>query len=429
MTPLPEPQIAAETVRDWALAHHKWRGSCINLIPSENIASPAVREMMVTDFANRYAEGKPFERYYCGTRFIDHIETLANDMAKELFRAEHANVLPLSGSQANFAVFYALTAPGDTVMTLDVPSGGHISYMKWGGAGARGLKVEKIPFNPKDMIVDIDALSTALRRVKPKLVLFGGSVILFPQPVKEARAVADEYGGFVGFDSAHVLCLLIDGIFQDPLREGADIVSSSTHKTFPGPQGGIIFSKANLVEKIDRAVFPGIVSNHHLHRLAALAIALAEMRMFGSRYAHQIVRNAKALARALHEAGLDVLCSHKDFTQTHQVLINVASIGGGRTVAELLEQANIICNKNLMYMDEVKNSRNPSGIRLGTQEVTRLGMKESEMKDIAEFISTIAIKKANPETVAAEVAAYMKNFDTVKYTFNEGKAYTYPELH
>ena len=410
--------------------HHQWRSSCINLIASENLTSWAVREVLASDFGHRYAEGEPYYRFYNGAKFIDEVEALALNLAKKIFKAEHVNLKPVSGCQANLAVFYALTKPNDAVMALSISDGGHISYMDFGGAGIRNLKVLGLPFNPEEMNIDVDAAVKKIFEIKPKIVFLGGSVILFPQPIKEIKMAVKEVKGYVAYDGSHVLGLIAGGQFQDPLGEGADILSSSTHKTFPGPQGGIICCRKDLAEKMDKAIFPGLVSNHHLHHIAGLTIALLEMEKFGVEYAKQTIKNAKALAENLYNYGFDVVCANKGFTESHQVLINVSKFGGGKPVANLLEKANIICNKNLLPRDKPKSAENPSGIRLGTPEITRLGMKEREMEQIATFIKQTIIDREKPEVIAKKVKNFTRKFLTLKYCFQKGKkAYEYFSLY
>jgi len=408
---------------------HRWRRSCINLIASENIVSPAVREVLTSDFQHRYAEGKPYKRYYQGTRYIDEIETMATDLVKRLFKAQHANVQPISGCLANLAIYYAFTKVGDTLMVLPIPEGGHISHMAFGGAGVRGLKVTYLPFDAVEMNIDLDATAKKIRAIKPNLIILGGSIILFPPPVKEIRVLADGCGAYLAYDAAHVLGLIAGGQFQDPLREGVHVISSSTHKTFPGPQGGIILCGKEFAKRVDQAILPGLQSNHHLHHVAGLAIALLEMLQFGKEYASQIIKNAKALAESLNNYGFKVLGEHKGFTESHQVLIDVKAQGGGDPVARLLEQANIICNKNLLPGDSLRNTKNPTGVRLGTAELTRLGLKESEMQQVATFFKQIALDGKNPKQVTEEVKAFMRNFSTVHYSFTKGEAYRYMEFY
>lgn len=407
--------------------HHEWFRGCIPLVASENVTSPAVREMLICDFQHRYAEGWPGERVYAGCTYIDQVELLAIDLAKELFRAEHANVQPVSGVTANLAAYTALTEPGDTMMCLSIANGGHISMGKkqlGGTAGAvHGLNVEYFPFDEKRMNIDEDAAEEKIKEVRPKLVTFGGSVFLFPHPVRRLSKVARDVGARVMYDAAHVAGLIAGGQFQDPLREGAEVMTCSTHKTLPGPQHGMILCTAELAEAINRAVFPGVVSNHHLHAVAALAVALAEMMEFGREYAAQVVRNAQALARALHEEGFKVVCPELGYTRSHAILVDVSEIGDGGTVEARLEKANIILNRNLLPWDprHGRHYRNPGGIRLGTAEVTRLGMKEQEMREIAGFIRRVIIDGEPAERVAAEVARFREGYQKVHYGFESAK--------
>ncbi|MEM3401994.1 MAG: serine hydroxymethyltransferase [Candidatus Hadarchaeales archaeon] len=426
---------AYQRTKELMRKHHEWLKSSIPLIASENITSPAVREALICDFQHRYAEGWPGERVYAGCIYIDQVELLAMDLARELFKAEHANVQPVSGLTANLAAYTALTEPGDTMLCLSIASGGHISMgkKKFGGtAGAvHGLEVDYLPFDEKKMNIDVEAAARKIEEVKPKLVTFGGSVFLFPHPVKELSKVAKENGARVMYDAAHVSGLIAGGQFQDPLREGAEVMTCSTHKTLPGPQHGMILCTKELAEAINRAVFPGVVSNHHLHSVAALAVALAEMLEFGKDYAAQIVKNAKALAKALHSRGLKVLCPELGYTQSHTVLVDVTEFGDGGTLEKNLERANIILNRNLLPWDprEGRHYKNPGGIRMGTSEVTRLGMKEGEMETIAEFIARVVVEKEPEEKIAAEVAEFRKDFQKVHYCFESlTEAYEYVSI-
>jgi len=230
------------------------------------------------------------------------------------------------------------------------------------------------------------------------------------------RKECDKVGAKIVYDAAHVFGLIAAGYFQNPLSEGADIITSSTHKTFPGPQGGIILGNIdnNLAKKIQKGVFPKFSSNHHLHRVPALHVALMEMKKYGKNYASQIIKNSKALAKELNRFGFDVLGERKGFTESHQVVVDVEKHGRGERVALLLEKANIILNKNIIVRDKM-NAKNPSGIRMGVQEMTRFGMKETEMKRIAEFIKRVVLNKENPETIKKEVIKFRKKFQKVRY--------------
>ncbi|MEM2103245.1 MAG: serine hydroxymethyltransferase, partial [Candidatus Bathyarchaeia archaeon] len=325
--------------------HHQWFRESIPLIASENIPSPAVREAIISDFGNRYAEGWPGERVYAGCVYIDQVELLCIDLMKKLFKAEFVDVRPISGVVANLVVYTAFTEPGDTMMALSIPCGGHITTGKkelGGTAGAvRGLVVEYLPLDYEELNIDVDKTKEKIEKLKtegrpPKLVMFGASVFPFPHPVKELADTIHSVGGTVGYDAAHVAGLIAGGIFQDPLREGADVVSLSTHKTFFGPQHGGVVSWEKYADKIKRATFPGMVSNHHLHAVAGLAVACAEMLEFGREYTRQIVKNAKAVGQALHERGFKVLAEHKGFTESHVILIDITQYGDGGTIEEQL---------------------------------------------------------------------------------------------
>jgi len=411
-----------EQILELTKDHQSWMENSINLIASENITSKAVKEVLASDLSHRYAEGVPNKRFYEGCKFIDEIENLTVKLSKKLFEAEHANVQPTSGVVANLASFFALTKPNDTLMALRVPYGGHISHAEVSAAGIRGLKIRPHPFDNERMNIDTDTMIKNILQTKPKLVLLGGSLFLFPHPVKEAREAADEVGAKVMYDGAHVLGLIAGKKFQDPLKEGADLLVGSTHKTLPGPQGGIIFTSNELKETIDTAVFPGVVSNHHLHHVAGLGIACAEMLEFGKEYAEQTVKNSKKIAECLYDLDFNVLCPDLDFTETHQLVMDIRSIGSSSEISRNLETNNIIVNKNLLPWDSATKTREPSGIRLGTQEITRRGLKESEMEVVARLIKDVVI---HGKDVKQDVTDFMSDYTTLNYCFKPEEAYEY----
>lgn len=417
-----------DTLFEIVRKHHEFYRDSIPLIASENLTSLAVRRFYLSDLGHRYAEGKVGKRYYQGCQFIDEVEAMAIELTKELFEAEHANVQPISGVTANIAAFFALTSPGDKIMSLSVPCGGHISHDRISAAGIRGLKVVYYPFDNETLNIDVDETRKLALKEKPKVFVLGSSLILFPQPCKEISEIAAEIDAKVVYDASHVLGLIAGKQFQDPLREGADVVTGSTHKTFFGPQRAIILSKAELAKAIDRAVFPGVVSNHHLHSLAAYVVAVLEMKKFGRDYASQVVKNAKRLAERMHELGFNVVGESLGFTESHQVAVDVTEFGGGDRVAKKLESINIILNKNLLPWDDLTKTDNPSGIRIGVQEVTRIGMKESEMERLAEIIWDAVNERKSDEKLRQEVKELKEKFNTIKYTFEECPAYDFPEI-
>lgn len=418
----------ARSVRELTRQHNAWFRDSIPLIASENILSPLAREVLNSDLHNRYAEGLPGKRYYQGNVFVDQIEILCENLAKDVFRCKFADVRSTSGTVANLAVLMALAKPRDKMTAVALSDGGHISHAKIGATGVRGVRTYNYPFDEENMNIDVDGARRLIREVRPKIALFGQSVYLFPTPLDELKDVFSEVGCATWYDAAHVLGLIAGRRFQDPLREGIDVVSGSTHKTLPGPQHGIILSdlpREGLETSLRRGVFPGVTSNHHLHSVAALAITLAETKEFGEAYADQIIRNAKALGQALYERGLEVLCEHLGFTESHTIVIDVEEFHGGAKVAKDLERANIIVNKNLLPWDS--DPVRPCGVRLGSQELTRLGMREKEMAEVAELIARVVVKGEPPEKVKEDVVALKRQFTKLHYCFFEGEeAYEYP---
>ncbi len=409
------------------IEHHEFFRNSIPLIASENVTSMAVRRFYLSDFGCRYAEGKVGKRFYQGCQYIDVVEDVAVKLTKKMFGAEHANVQPISGVTANIAAFFALAKPGDRAFSLSVPCGGHISHHRFSAAGIRGVNVTDYPFDNESLNIDIDKTRKLALKEKPKVFVLGASLYLFPHPVKEIVEIAEEVDGKVMYDASHVLGLIAGGEFHDPVKEGANVVTASTHKTFPGPQRAIILSESSLAKKVDSAVFPGVVSNHHLHSLAAYVVACMEMMEFGESYARQIVKNAKALAEKLHELGFNVVGENVGFTESHQVAVDVSEFGGGDPVAKMFERINIILNKNLLPWDDLSKTENPSGIRIGVQEVTRLGMKEGEMEALAEIMWNAVNGKRSEEELRSEVVELKKEFTTIKYAFEESEAYAIVE--
>jgi glycine hydroxymethyltransferase len=417
--------------------HNKWFENSIPLIASENIPSPAVREAIISDFGNRYAEGWPGERVYAGCTYIDEVEIQCMDLAKKLFKSEFADVRPISGVVANLAIYSAFSNPGDVMLAPSIPAGGHISHGKKEHSGTaglvHGLEIEFFAFDSEEMNIDVEKTKVKVEELKkqdrlPKIAMFGGSVFLFPHPVKELADFLKSYDIHINYDAAHVAGLIAGGEFQDPLREGVDTVTMSTHKTLFGPQGGLVLAFEKDAEAIKKATFPGLTSSHHIHHMAAKAVTFAEVLEFGKDYASQTIKNAKALAVALNDLGFKVLGEKKGFTQSHQTVVNVLDYGDGGKIEADLEKANIIVNRQLIPGD-IKAKRHymhPGGIRLGTSEVTRLGMKESEMQQIALFIKQIVVDKKDAKEIANQVTELRKNYQKTEYCFdNKLGAYEY----
>ena len=410
-------------VRDAVQRHSRRFEHAIPLIASENLLSPYAKELMISDFHSRYAEGLPGERYYEGNEQVDEVEEVCLALAKRLFRCDFADVRPTSGTVANLAVLKALTEPGDLVGTSRLADGAHISSASFGAFGLRGVKPVYYAWDPERMTIDVARTREILKAVRPKVCLFGLSLFLFPMPIEELRPTLDEIGARGWYDAAHVLGLIGGGEFQDPLHEGCTVMSASTHKTLPGPQHGIILAATEDTEvrkRLQGGAFPGVTSNHHLNAMAALAVSLAEHIEFGREYARQTVANARALAQALHDRGFDVLAPNLGFTRSHTIAVRVDKEGGGEDVAKRLADAGVIANKNLLPGD--KSPKHPGGIRLGTPEVTRVGMREREMERIAELLDGLLHQGRSKEETLRAAADLKSGFTTLKFCFGAGEA-------
>ena len=420
--------------------HNKWFENSIPLIASENVPSPAVREAIISDFGNRYAEGWPGERVYAGCTYIDEVEVQCMDLAKRLFNAEFADVRPISGVVANLAIYSAFSNPGDVMIAPSIPAGGHISHGKKEHSGTaglvHGLEIEFFAFDPEEMNIDVEKTKAKVQELDkqgklPKIAMFGGSVFLFPHPVKELADFLKGYNMHINYDAAHVAGLIAGGQFQDPLREGVDTMTMSTHKTLFGPQGGLVLAFEKDADAIKKATFPGLTSSHHIHHMAGKAVTFAEALEFGKDYASQTIKNAKSLALELDNLGFKVLGEKMGYTNSHQTVVNVLDYGDGGKIEADLEKANIIVNRQLIPGDlkAKRNYMSPGGIRLGTSEITRLGMKESEMQQIASLIKQVIIDKKDPKEITSQVIDFRKDYQKTEYCFdNKLGAYEYVKL-
>jgi glycine hydroxymethyltransferase len=395
----------------------QWRDNCINLIASENVLSRRARAAGGSDFAHRYAEGHPGERYYRGTSYIDEIESRLKTQLKVLFECDHCEVRPISGTNANEAVFSRFVGPGDVVMVNSTPGGGHISHHRRGSLGKFTHNIIDFPTAPDGYHIDLDRTAFLIEKTRPKLIVVGRSLFLFPEPVRELAEVCSRTRTLVMFDAAHVLGLIAGKRFQSPLKEGAWLMTASTHKTYFGSQRGVILSnmEEDLWRKIDRGAFPGSSSNHHLDTLAQMAICTCEMMDFGEAYADDTIRNAKALAAALDRLGFDVQGREWGFTESHQVAVNVKAQGGGEKVSRRLEANDIILNMNMLPHEPLSNHDRPDGIRIGVQEMTRVGMGEPEMVRIAELIHECIVGRRD---VREEVRRLRSGFQEVRYSYD-----------
>jgi len=340
------------------------------------------------------------DRFYKGTRFMDELEALGEKIACEVYGADWASLRPLSGHMADMIVISTLTKPGGSILSVNPSNGGYPGISGEGYPPFVNVKNLYFPFDSERMNIDVNKAKALIEDEKPSLVVFGQSYFLFPHPVKELTDVCQSAGSQVAYDASHVLGLIGGGEFQRPLKEGAAIMLGSTHKTLFGPQGGIILGTSPVKERVKDRQFPGLVDNAHWNRLAALIWALDEIRRRGAKYASQIIANAKALAKALHEGGLPVKCADYGFTKSHQVFVDINGEEAINRFSEKLEEANMIVDH---------------GIRLGTNESTRRGMKARDMERVAELILRV-YKGEEPSSVRRAATRLRKEFKTIEYT-------------
>lgn len=363
----------------------------IELIASENFVSPAVMAAMGSPLTNKYAEGYPGHRYYGGCEFVDVAENIAIERAKKLFGAEHANVQPHSGSQANMAVYFALLKPGDTVLGMNLNHGGHLTHGSAVNISGKYFHFEPYGLSPETETIDYEALRQKALEVQPKMIVAGASA--YPRIIdfKKMREIADEIGCYLMVDMAHIAGLVAAGLHPSPVPY-ADVVTSTTHKTLRGPRGGLILCREELGRAIDKAIFPGIQGGPLMHVIAAKAICFGEALEDGFKaYQQQIINNAKAMENALRKEGIRMVSGGTD---NHLMLLDFADLDDvtGLEMETLLGSANITVNKNMVPRDQRKPSVT-SGLRIGTPAVTTRGMKEDDMALIAGFIGRILREK------------------------------------
>ena len=366
----------------------------LEMIASENIVSQAVMEAQGSVLTNKYAEGYPGKRYYGGCEHVDVVETLAIERAKRLFGAEHANVQPHSGSQANFAVYFAMLKPGDTIVGMNLSHGGHLTHGSPVNVSGTYFNVVPYGFNAETQQIDYDEFRKIVLEAKPKLIIAGGSAYSRQIDFKKMADVAHEVGAIFMVDMAHFAGLVAAGLHPNPV-EYADIVTTTTHKTLRGPRGGMILCKEEYAKAIDKAVFPGIQGGPLMHVIAAKAVALGEaLQPEFKVYAEQVIKNAKVLAAELMAKGLTIVSGGTD---THVMLVDVRNTGlTGKEAEHLLDEIGITANKNTIPFDPASPFVT-SGVRLGTPALTTRGLKEDDMKEIADIIATVL---QNPEDTA-----------------------------
>lgn len=401
-----------------------WRGRrCLNLIAAESPTSPAVRALLSAEVGTRASGGHigAATRCFPGLGTVDEIEALCVELLKRAFGARHADHRLLGGMAGCMVAVTALAEPGDVLMSLPVPLGGDSSGRLDGPPGARGLRVVDIPCSADGLDVDLDAFRVAAERHRPRVVSLNQAMTLFPLPVRQLKEVVADWGGRVYFDGAHQAGLIAGGVYPHPLAEGADLLTGSAGKTFSGPQSGlVVWDDDRLSRPVSTTIFPTLTGSHQINRVAALAVATAEQLEYGAAYMGQTVANAVALGAALADAGFTVFAADRGFTSTHQLLVDVRGIGPGIEVAQALERADIMVNKMLLPSDPDGPDAEPSGIRLGTVEVTRLGLRERHMGVVAGLMRRVLLERVPAEVVRREVADFRGAFDRLYYCFDTG---------
>ena len=380
----------------------------IELIASENFVSPAVMQAMGSHLTNKYAEGYPHARYYGGCQYVDEIEELAIARAKELFGADHANVQPHSGSQANFAVYLALLKPGDTILGMDLSHGGHLTHGSKASVSGKYFNACFYGVDKETEMIDYDAAMRTAEECKPKLIIAGASAYSRIIDFKKMREIADAVGAYLMVDMAHIAGLVAAGEHPSPVPY-ADVVTTTTHKTLRGPRGALILCRDELRKKIDSAVFPGAQGGPLMHTIAAKAVCFGEaLQPEFKAYQHQIVLNAAAFADELEKQGLRLVSGGTD---NHLINVDVRCMGKtGAEVQQLLDDANITANKNAIPFDPLP-VRETSGMRFGTPAVTTRGMKEPEMHEIGAMIGRLLREgEASAPAVREETIALCSRF-------------------
>ncbi|TAK60486.1 MAG: serine hydroxymethyltransferase [Dehalococcoidia bacterium] len=387
-------------------AEERYQVDTIRLIPSENYTSRAVMEATGSVLANKYSEGYPGKRYYEGQRNIDQLETLVQERAKSLFHVEHANVQPYSGSPANLAVYVGLLEPGDTIMGMALPHGGHLTHGWTASATSKFWKAVRYEVEESTQLIDYDRVRAMALEERPRIIVAGATA--YPRQFDFARfgEIAREAGAYFLADISHISGLIVAGVHPDPAPH-ADVVMTTTHKTLRGPRGAMILCRAEHAEAIDKAVFPGLQGGPHENTIAGIGVALKEAATEDFRaYGRQIVANARALGGELLERGFDLVTGGTD---NHLILLDLTGKKViGKKAARALDRANIVSNYNTVPFDPRKPF-SPSGLRIGTPSVTTRGMKEAEMREIGRWTDEV-IANVNDEEALDRIAAEVRDF-------------------
>ncbi|PBB40411.1 serine hydroxymethyltransferase [Mesorhizobium sp. WSM3866] len=387
---------------------------CINLNPATNVMNPRAEAALAAGLGSRPSLGYPGDKYEMGLEGVERIEVIAADLAAQVFGAKYAEIRVPSGAIANLYAFMVAARPGDAIIAPPPAIGGHVTHHMAGCAGLYGLEIHAAPVDPGGYTVDVERLRALALKIRPKMITIGSSLNLLPHPVQEIRAIADEVGALVLFDAAHLCGMIAGQAWQQPLEEGAHLMTMSTYKSLGGPPSGLIVTNvAEIAEKLDRIAFPGMTANFDAAKAAALAITMLDWKGHGRAYAAAMAGTAKALASALAERGLPVFSTAKGHTASHQFAIEAAEFGGGQAAAKRLRRANILTCGIGLPVTAVDGDMN--GLRFGTPEIVRWGMTEKDMPELAALIARGLRGNDAVEDVAADVSAFRRRFTKLHF--------------
>jgi glycine hydroxymethyltransferase len=387
---------------------------CVNLNPATNAMNPKAEALLAAGIGSRPSLGYPGDKYEMGLEGIEKIEVVAAALAAEVFGARYAEIRVGSGALANLYVFMMAAKPGDIIIAPPAAIGGHVTHHAPGAAGFYGLETVSAPIDPASYTVDVDALQTLARRVRPKLITIGGSLNLFAHPIAEIRTIADDVGALVLFDAAHMSGMIAGRAWQQPLEEGAHVMTMSTYKSLGGPPSGLIVTDdAGIAQRLDAIAYPGLTANFDAAKSAALAMTLLDWKVHGRAYAAAMAATARSLADALAARGVPVFARERGITTSHQFAIEAALYGGGQTVAKRLRQANILACGIGLPVAPVEGDVN--GLRLGTPEIVRWGMRPADMPELAGYIAEALSETRALSAIAREVANFRRRFSELHF--------------
>ena len=387
----------------------------INLNPATNILNPRAEKLLSSGMGSRASLGHPGDKYETGLGAIEQIEIITQELACEVFGSTYAEFRVPSGAIANLYAFMATTEPHDTIIAPPASIGGHVTHHNGGSAGLYRLNTISAPVDKTGYTIDIDALRTLAHEVKPKLITVGGSLNLFHHPIAQVRAIADEVGAKVLFDAAHLCGMIAGKVWPQPLVEGAHLMTFSTYKSLGGPAGGLIVTNDDeIAQRLDAIAYPGLTANFDAAKTAALGITLQDWKSVGRDYAQMMVKTSQALAQHLQNLGVNIFAADKGFTTSHQFAILAAPYGGGQIAARRMGEAGLLACGIGLPIEQVEGDLN--GLRIGTPEIVRIGMKVEDMKDLAGFIARSLDTNVEPKSIQREITEWRKQFSGVHYT-------------